>query len=78
MARRTSPQSPGLKPAREKAAAPDLNSRIAALERERASLETDLSAARARIADLESRQAEIADRIAWVLDSLHDLADGAK
>ena len=54
-------------------AAVDLKVRVAALERERAALAADLEAARARITDLETRQGEIADRIAWALDSLHDL-----
>jgi flagellar motility protein MotE (MotC chaperone) len=35
-------------------------------------LEADLAAARERIRELEARQGEIADRIAWALDSLHD------
>jgi hypothetical protein len=53
--------------------AADAQARILALESERQKLAADLSAARNRIEDLERRQAEIADRIAWALDSLHDL-----
>lgn len=45
------------------------------LEHDHAALKTELAAARQRIQDLEARQADIADRIAWALDSLHDLAE---
>jgi hypothetical protein len=43
-----------------------------------AALEAELVAARARIVELEARQAEIADRIAWALDSLHDFRSGER
>ena len=51
----------------------EAQSRIHALEMERQKLAADLGEARLRIEDLERRQTEIADRIAWALDSLHDL-----
>lgn len=38
-------------------------------------LERELAEAKARIGDLQQRQSQIADRIAWALDSLHDLMD---
>lgn len=38
-------------------------------------LERELDDARRRIDDLEVRQRQIADRIAWALDSLRDLMD---
>ena len=38
-------------------------------------LTAELAAARARIAELEQKQAEIANRIDWVIDSLHNLPD---
>lgn len=38
-------------------------------------LERELAEARIRISDLESRQRQIADRIAWALDSLRDLME---
>jgi hypothetical protein len=42
---------------------------------ENAQLKADLAAARERIADLELKQAEIINRIDWVIDSLHNLPD---
>lgn len=38
-------------------------------------LERELAEARARIGELQNRQTEIADRIAWALDSLHELME---
>lgn len=38
-------------------------------------LERELAAARSLIGDLQSRQSQIADRIAWALDSLHELME---
>ncbi|HPG88890.1 MAG TPA: hypothetical protein PLD46_04510 [Hyphomicrobium sp.] len=46
-----------------------------ALADENARLKADLAAAQERIADLELKQTEITNRIAWVIDSLHNLAD---
>jgi chromosome segregation ATPase len=54
-------------------AASEAQARILALEAERQKLSAELTEARTRIEGLEKRQAEIADRIAWALDSLHDL-----
>ena len=42
---------------------------------ETARLKAELVAARARIADLEQKQADIINRIDWVIDSLHNLSD---
>jgi predicted nucleic acid-binding Zn-ribbon protein len=53
-----------------------LKARLAALERERNALQADLQRAEARIRDLEKTQAEVRDRIAWALDSLHNIMDG--
>lgn len=47
----------------------------AALADENQRLKAELEAARERIADLESKQADITNRIAWVIDSLHNLDD---
>lgn len=46
-----------------------------ALADENMRLRDELAAARERIADLELKQTEITNRIAWVIDSLHNLAD---
>lgn len=40
-----------------------------------ARLKVELAAAHARIAELEQKQAEIVNRIDWVIDSLHNLTD---
>jgi hypothetical protein len=37
-----------------------------------AQLEAELTAARARITELESARDQVLDRIAWVVDSLHN------
>lgn len=42
---------------------------------ENARLKTQLAEALERIADLELKQAEIINRIDWVIDSLHNLPD---
>jgi len=39
-----------------------------------ARLEGELASARARVAELEQKHAEIVNRIDWVIDSLHSLA----
>jgi uncharacterized coiled-coil DUF342 family protein len=48
---------------------------IDSLRKERDELRGELDSALARIKDLESRQDEIANRIAWVLDSLQSLLE---
>ena len=50
--------------------------RLAALERERDALRADLQRAEARVRNLEKTQAQVRDRIAWALDSLHNILDG--
>ena len=45
------------------------------LAAENARLKLELAGARERIADLEMKQAEIINRIDWVIDSLHNLPD---
>ena len=57
-------------------AADPLKVRLAALERERDALRADLQRAEARVRDLEKTQAQVRDRIAWALDSLHNILDG--
>ena len=42
---------------------------------ENARLKAELAQAKERIADLELKQAEIINRIDWVIDSLHNLPD---
>lgn len=43
------------------------------LTNENQRLKAELAAARERIADLESKQVDVTNRIAWVIDSLHNL-----
>ncbi|MFN0219655.1 MAG: hypothetical protein ACKVP4_12675 [Hyphomicrobium sp.] len=38
-------------------------------------LKDELAIAHSRIAELEKRQADIVNRIDWVIDSLHNIAD---
>lgn len=45
------------------------------LSAENARLKAELVEAQERIADLELKQAEIINRIDWVIDSLHNLPD---
>jgi hypothetical protein len=40
-----------------------------------AGLKAELATARARIAELEQKQADIINRIDWVIDSLHNLTE---
>lgn len=47
--------------------------KIALLLREREKMVTQLDAVQAKIATLEARDAQLADRIAWALDTLNDL-----
>jgi predicted nucleic acid-binding Zn-ribbon protein len=53
-----------------------LKVRLLALERERDALRANLQRAEARVRDLEKTQAQVRDRIAWALDSLHNILDG--
>ncbi len=46
--------------------------RIADLEAQCAHLQAELAAACARIAELETARDQVLDRIAWVVDSLHN------
>ena len=45
---------------------------VAELQQQRDRLETELAAARARIVELEAARDQALDRIAWVIDSLHN------
>lgn len=65
----------GAKAKRRDAAKAPARSTAAELGAENARLKAELQAAHARITDLESRQAEVANRIDWVIDSLHNLPD---
>ena len=48
---------------------------VALLAAENARLAAELAAARSRIAELEQKHADVINRIDWVIDSLHNLAD---
>lgn len=64
--------------AKSKPVPPDgaLKERLAALERERDALLADLQRAEARVRSLEKVHAQVRDRIAWALDSLHNVLEG--
>jgi flagellar motility protein MotE (MotC chaperone) len=53
-----------------------LRQRLAAVERERDQLKADLDRSSARLKQLEDTQAQVRDRIAWALDSLHNILEG--
>jgi septal ring factor EnvC (AmiA/AmiB activator) len=53
-----------------------LRQRLAAVERERDQLKADLDRSCARLKQLEDTQAQVRDRIAWALDSLHNILEG--
>jgi hypothetical protein len=50
--------------------------RLAALERERDLLQQELERSRLRVRLLEETHTKVCDRIAWALDSLHNILDG--
>jgi len=50
--------------------------RLAVLERERDSLRAELAEAEERLRALEKNHAHVSDRIAWALDSLHNILQG--
>jgi hypothetical protein len=50
--------------------------RVATLERERDALKAELDRSKARVRQLEDSHAQVRDRIAWALDSLHNILDG--
>ena len=52
-----------------------LELQLKTIERERDEIKAALAAAETRIRDLESRQSEVANRIAWTLDNLHSLLE---
>lgn len=53
-----------------------LEERATALERERDQLKAELAAARAEIARLEGQRKDVANRIDWLIDSLHNIVEG--
>lgn len=57
------------------AASEKLEARISDLVAERDRLRAELSAALAKVAELESARDEVLDRIAWVIDSLHSMTE---
>jgi uncharacterized protein (DUF3084 family) len=52
-----------------------LEARIKALELERDGLKGELEAVRAHNAMLEESRKQVANRIEWIIDSLHNLAE---
>jgi hypothetical protein len=48
---------------------------VSGLSAENARLKAELAEARQHITDLELKQAEIVNRIDWVIDSLHNLVE---
>jgi hypothetical protein len=61
-----------------KAAAPDgtTSQRLAAVERERDALRAELEQLEERLRLMEKNHAAVRDRIAWALDSLHNILQG--
>ena len=53
-----------------------LAERLAVLERERDALKGELEQSKSRVRLLEETHAKVRDRLAWALDSLHNLLDG--
>jgi septal ring factor EnvC (AmiA/AmiB activator) len=62
----------------EAVSAPSVDEQLAALKRECENLRQALAAAEARIRSLEDRQNEVANRIAWALDSLRNILETNK
>ena len=60
---------------RESGQAADVLERLRELEALNARLQAELAAARARITELEAARDQAIDRIAWVIDSLHNLTE---
>jgi chromosome segregation ATPase len=54
----------------------NLRERLAVVERERDALLSGLHRAQARILSLEKTQTQVRDRIAWALESLHNVLEG--
>jgi hypothetical protein len=54
----------------------NLRERLAAVECERDQLKEELERFKARQRRLEETQAQVRDRIAWALDSLHNILEG--
>ena len=83
MARRPAEKPIGPSAGRQKGAragkvvdvAPTLEQRLAKVEAERDILKAALTTSQAEIKTLTERQAELANRIAWALDSLHSLLE---
>ena len=75
---KTTPAREGVQRGKTKSAdaGEPVKNRLAALERERDALRADLQRAEARVRNLEKTQAQVRDRIAWALDSLHSILDG--
>ncbi len=67
---------PRAKTAKDGATVGTLAERLAAVERERDALKEELERSRTRIRTLEESHAKVRDRIAWSLDSLHNILEG--
>jgi hypothetical protein len=62
--------------AKEGKAAGTLAERLVAVGRERNALKGELERATLRVRQLEETHAKVRDRLAWALDSLHNLLEG--
>ena len=69
-------RTPPVRPKAKAVKTPSAHNRVAALERERDMLKDELQRAQARVRQLEEGQAQVRDRIAWALDSLHGILEG--
>lgn len=75
MAARGVSKIPSAGKARSGTGAATLEARLAALEAERDALKAQLAKATGRIAELEALKVQTANRIAWVIDSIHNLLE---
>jgi hypothetical protein len=62
--------------AKARSSADAVAERLAEIERERDLLQQELERSRARVRLLEETHAKVRDRIAWALDTLHNILDG--
>jgi hypothetical protein len=74
----TGKAKPATKPAGRTIAVAAAADPMTALQTERDALKAELAAAKVRIDALEAANAQVADRIAWMIDSLQSLKDGVK
>ena len=53
----------------------NLDQRLKSIEAECLRLKTDVETAKARVAELEAQRKEVANRVDWVIESLHNILE---